>query len=93
RDGQTLASASWDKTVKLWNHQGKDLHTLTGHSDWVNSVVFSPDGQTLASASADNTVILWNLDLEDLVEQSCDWLHDYLVTHQDEEELREICGM
>ncbi|NET64629.1 MAG: hypothetical protein F6K63_09605 [Moorea sp. SIO1G6] len=92
-DGMTLASASWDKTVKLWNHQGKDLHTLTGHSDWVNSVVFSRDGKTLASASADNTVILWNLDLEDLVEQSCDWLHDYLVTHQDEEELREICGM
>ncbi|NEO10908.1 MULTISPECIES: caspase family protein [unclassified Moorena] len=93
RDGQTLASASWDKTVKLWNHQGKHLQTLTGHSDWVNSVVFSRDGQTLASASADNTVILWNFDLGDLVAKSCDWLHDYLVTHKDEEELREICGI
>ncbi|NER89111.1 caspase family protein [Moorena sp. SIO3A2] len=93
RDGQTIASASWDNTVKLWNHQGKPLHTLTGHREFVNSVTFSPDGQTLASTSWDKTVILWNFDLEDLVEQSCDWLHDYLVTHQDEIELREICDM
>ena len=91
-DGQTIASASRDNTVKLWNREGKNLHTLTGHSDWVNSVVFSYDGQTLATASSDKTVILWNLNLEDLVAQSCDWLHDYLVTHEEETELRKICG-
>ncbi|NEQ10764.1 MAG: hypothetical protein F6K37_34055, partial [Moorea sp. SIO4E2] len=93
RDGQTIASASWDNTVKLWNHQGKPLYTLTGHREPVNSVTFSPDGKTLASTSWDKTVILWNFDLEDLVEQSCDWLHDYLVTHKEETELRKICGM
>ncbi|NEO96263.1 MAG: WD40 repeat domain-containing protein, partial [Moorea sp. SIO3G5] len=61
RDGQTIASASWDKTVKLWNLQGKHLHTLTGHSEPVTSLVFSRDGQTIASASLDKTVKLWNL--------------------------------
>ncbi|MEH2004848.1 AAA-like domain-containing protein, partial [Nostoc sp.] len=60
-DGKTLASASADKTIKLWNREtGKEITTLTGHSSLVNSVVFSPDGKTLASASFDNTIKLWN---------------------------------
>ncbi|QEI41252.1 hypothetical protein BMF77_01836 [Dolichospermum sp. UHCC 0315A] len=40
--------------------RGKLLQTLTGHSDWVYSVVYSPDGQTLASGSGDN-IKLWNI--------------------------------
>ena len=60
-DGQTLASASPDKTVKLWNSgTGALLRTLAGHQGYVDSVAFSPDGQTLASASSDKTVKLWN---------------------------------
>ena len=60
-DGQTLASASADHTVKLWNLQGQLLNTLEGHGASVRSVSFSPDGQTLASTSDDNTVKLWDL--------------------------------
>ncbi|MBD0362400.1 MAG: PD40 domain-containing protein, partial [Coleofasciculus sp. C3-bin4] len=55
-DGQTLASGSADKTVKLWRRDGTLLATLKGHSASIYSVSFSPDGQTLASASADTTV-------------------------------------
>ncbi|MEO1211603.1 MAG: hypothetical protein AAFX78_19025, partial [Cyanobacteria bacterium J06638_20] len=61
-DGQTLASASEDQTVRLWSvatHQ--ELTTLKGHEDWVRSVAFSGDGQTLASASYDKTVRLWSV--------------------------------
>ena len=59
-DGQTLASGSWDNTVRLWRvSDGILLRTLEGHTDPVLSVAFSPDGQTLASGSRDKTVRLW----------------------------------
>ncbi len=75
-----VASASYDKTVKLWNRKGQLLQTLQGHSGSVNSVAFSPDGQTIASASYDNTVKLWNLNLnvDDLMLKGCAWVRDYL---------------
>ncbi|MFC5830028.1 NACHT and WD repeat domain-containing protein [Nonomuraea insulae] len=65
-DGKTLASASQDRTVRLWNltDPAKPVplgQPLTGHTGSILSVVFSPDGKMLASASQDQTVRLWNL--------------------------------
>ena len=60
-DGQRLASASYDDTIKIWDAaSGQCLETLEGHSVSVNSVVFSSDGQRLASASGDRTIKIWD---------------------------------
>src|SRR5439155_3479689 len=61
-DGRTLASGSWDTTIKLWNvTSGRELRTLAGHTDEVVSVAFSPNGRTLASGGLDKTIKLWDV--------------------------------
>ncbi|MEA5605463.1 serine/threonine-protein kinase [Nostoc sp. UHCC 0252] len=62
-DGNTLASGSDDKNIKLWDlNTQKVLANLSGHSQAVKSVSFSPDGQILATASDDKTIKLWQVE-------------------------------
>jgi WD40 repeat protein/type II secretory pathway predicted ATPase ExeA len=65
-DGRTLATASVDRTVRLWDVSNQNQphqlgQPLTGHTNWVLGVAFAPDGRTLATASADRTVRLWDV--------------------------------
>ena len=59
--GKRVATASKDKTVKLWDAtSGQEMLSLKGHSGVVWSVAFSPDGNRLASAGSDRTVKVWD---------------------------------
>lgn len=65
---KTIASASWDKTIKLWNIEtGELIRTFYGHLFAVFSVNFSPDGNFLVSASKDNTLRIWNTKTGELI--------------------------
>lgn len=71
-DGQYLASASCglqddsnqciQGEIKVWNVVTEDeILTLSGHSNYVETIEFSPDGRSLASGSRDNSIIFWDL--------------------------------
>lgn len=60
-DAATLASASWDHTVRLWPLAGGIPRVLDEHSQNVNGVAFSADGRAVISVSYDQSVRIWPL--------------------------------
>jgi WD40 repeat protein len=61
-DGQWVVTAGTDKTVKIWAFEsGREVMTLPGHTDSVNSVAFSVDGRHLATATKDGTTKIWEV--------------------------------
>jgi WD40 repeat protein len=60
-DGSRLATASADRTARIWDAtSGGLLTTVTGHTDAVTGVAFDHDSTRLATASDDRTARLWD---------------------------------
>ena len=54
-------SIGWQNLIQLWDVEtGTDLGTLSGHTEEIETLVFSHDGKILASGSEDGTVLLWD---------------------------------
>jgi WD40 repeat protein len=56
----TIVSGGYDRIIRFWNLDG-EYRRLIGHTDFLFSVIFSPDGSTIASSSADQTIRLWDV--------------------------------
>ena len=65
-DGTILVGAGsdfWNYPIQFWDIKtGRSLGILSGHTESIETFVFSPDGSTFASGSADGTVLLWDWD-------------------------------
>jgi WD40 repeat protein len=60
QDGQTVVTASLDKTAKIWDvSSGNLLQTLTGHTGPLIAAIFDPAGTHIATASWDGTTKIW----------------------------------
>ncbi|KAM7271488.1 hypothetical protein ACFE04_030702 [Oxalis oulophora] len=57
-----IATASADKTAKLWDSQGSLLNTFEGHLDRLGRVAFHPSGKYLGTTSFDKTWRLWDVE-------------------------------
>ena len=60
-DSKILASTGYE-SVNLWKvDTGERITTLTGHTNWVNTVAFSADGHRLISGGDDATLRIWDV--------------------------------
>jgi hypothetical protein len=62
-DGKLLASAGYDRIIKLWNTETPAAapRLLQDHSDTIYGLAFHPEGKLLASAAADRAVKVWDV--------------------------------
>ena len=60
--GDRIATASLDRTVRIWDSEGREQFVYGEHEDAVNDVSWHPNGQQLASASLDGTARIWTVE-------------------------------
>ena len=67
-DGRTLATASCDRSIKLWDTgTGRELRTLCREEGWMRALAFSPDGNTLAIGGGSPVLRLWEASSKETV--------------------------
>ena len=80
-DGKLFATAGVDGTVKLWLLSGQQLAQFDRQYS-VTSLSFSSDGQEIIVGNADGKIWLLPVPtLDQLLEEGCQWLEDYLRTY------------
>jgi U4/U6 small nuclear ribonucleoprotein PRP4 len=89
-----LATASADRTARLWNTEGSLLRTFEGHLDRLARISFHPSGKYLGTASFDKTWRLWDVETgEELLLQEGHSRSVYGIAFHHDGSLAASCGL
>lgn len=89
-----LATASADRTARLWNPEGAVLRTFEGHLDRLARINFHPSGKYLGTASFDKTWRLWDVETgEELLLQEGHSRSVYGLSFHHDGSLAASCGL
>ncbi|NEP10233.1 MAG: hypothetical protein F6K14_08440 [Symploca sp. SIO2C1] len=86
-DGKKVVTASDDGTARLWDLRGRQIR-LINNKDRATIADFSNNGRYIFVVNDDTASIFPIYNLEQLLEQGCNWLKDYFVTHPED---RKVC--
>eukprot|EP00455_Lapot_gusevi_P033709 TRINITY_DN3693_c0_g1_i3.p1 TRINITY_DN3693_c0_g1~~TRINITY_DN3693_c0_g1_i3.p1 ORF type:complete len:251 (-),score=18.20 TRINITY_DN3693_c0_g1_i3:225-872(-) len=82
--GAYVASGSRDKSIKIFHvESGSCVLTLSGHDNWVRSVMFHPCGKYILSCGDDKTIRVWDLSKGGRMHRKIENAHDLFVTSID----------
>ncbi|MEM6361303.1 MAG: High-affnity carbon uptake protein Hat/HatR [Bacteroidota bacterium] len=72
-DGRFIATASKDKTVKLWNRKEPNTQpiNLKDHPTWVWTITFSPDNNQILAGTQESVVRSWPTTIEAMSDEIC----------------------
>lgn len=62
RDGKWVLSASWDRSVRIWEAESWKCHATFSHDTLVRHAAFSPEGVRIAVVSGDTSIKIWDID-------------------------------
>ncbi|KAI0703594.1 WD40-repeat-containing domain protein [Cytidiella melzeri] len=63
-DEKLVISGSWDKTIKVWDVESKQVYSSTeGHADFVKALLVVPSIDLLVTSSSDKIIRFWDLSL------------------------------
>ncbi|KAL8489454.1 hypothetical protein ACS0TY_025376 [Phlomoides rotata] len=89
-----LATASADRTARLWNQEGSVLRKFEGHLDRLARISFHPSGRYLGTASFDKTWRLWDVETgEELLLQEGHSRSVYGISFHRDGSLAASCGL
>ncbi len=59
-NGKNIISGGRDAQLKVWNENGKNIHSQNAHWFTINDIKFNPNGKIFATASRDKTIRIWD---------------------------------
>jgi len=83
-DGRFIATASRDKTVRLWNRNDINAQpiTLKDHPDWVFAIAFSPNSEQILAGTKETVVRAWPTNIEVMADKICDKLNRNMTSDE-----------